>query len=153
MASGCVLVALVFQLVGIAGTGWLVSDPGGYGLFRVCAEGVCVRYGDEGLVAPDWLKAVQGFSIIGLLTILAVATLVVLHYVKENAAQYTIVAAIISGVSGLVILIEFAIYVAKSKDLLGNGVSLGYGFILTVIACVDCFVAAVFLFLAKNASG
>lgn len=43
VAVACCGVALIFQIVAVAGTGWVVSESGQVGLFRVCASGVCVE--------------------------------------------------------------------------------------------------------------
>jgi hypothetical protein len=46
IAIVCAAVGLIFQIVGVATTGWIVAKVGdaGFGLWEVCQLGVCISF-------------------------------------------------------------------------------------------------------------
>ncbi|PVD32083.1 hypothetical protein C0Q70_07511 [Pomacea canaliculata] len=144
VAIVCCGVAFIFQLVAVAGTGWLVISVGDnseeVGLFRLCVNGVCTEYQMNDL--EDWLKACQAFSILGLLTITGSLVLGILHFVLEDTAKVSVAGIASCAASVVFLIIELAVFGAETSSL-RKVYNFGYGFILSVIACILSFVAAV----------
>ncbi|PVD32076.1 hypothetical protein C0Q70_07504 [Pomacea canaliculata] len=151
VAVACCGVALIFQIVAVAGTGWVVSESGQFGLFRVCASGVCVEITSS--LSSDWWKAVQAFSIMGLLTILGSLALGILHFFKENNKELASAGIACCCVSVIFLIIELAVFGAEmvvgGRSVLGT-TQYGYGFILSVIACILSAIAAVLFGVGKR---
>ncbi|XP_025089922.1 uncharacterized protein LOC112561574 [Pomacea canaliculata] len=135
-AIACCGVALIFQLVAVAGTGWFVGNGIEEGLFRFCIFGSCGRLSE----GPDWLKACRAFSILGLLTIAGSLVLGIPHAVLDNSVlSFGCIAS--SAATALFLVVELAVFGAKTVDA-AKHLNYGYGFILSVIACVLSVIAA-----------
>ncbi|XP_025092903.1 uncharacterized protein LOC112563276 [Pomacea canaliculata] len=147
VAIACCGVALIFQLVAVVGTGWQVGEiqyPNGIvheedGLFRGCINDVCMEVQSTWL--PNWWKACQAFSILGLLTIAGGLLAGIQHAVSENTAKASL-AGIATCLSSTVFLtIEVAVFGAKSSE--SSAYQFDYGFYLSIAACVLSFISAV----------
>ncbi|PVD32082.1 hypothetical protein C0Q70_07510 [Pomacea canaliculata] len=144
VAIVCCGVALIFQIVAVVGTGWLVISVGGdsaeVGLFRSCTNGVCTTYKMNDL--EDWLKACQAFSILGLLAIAGSLVLGILHFVFEDTAKVSVAGIASCAASVVFLIIELAVFGAETS-VLRHAYNFGYGFILSVIACILSSITAV----------
>ncbi|XP_025091109.1 uncharacterized protein LOC112562226 isoform X1 [Pomacea canaliculata] len=145
VAIACCGVALVFQLVAVGGSGWRVDKEAEIesGLFRGCAYGFCSNIPSSEM--PDWFRATQAFSILGLFAIAGSLAVGILHAVLENTRVLSILAIGSCAASAGALLIEVAVYGGEMGDFIraAEGDSFGYGFILSIIACILSVGAAV----------
>ncbi|XP_025091103.1 lens fiber membrane intrinsic protein-like [Pomacea canaliculata] len=136
-AIACCGVALIFQLVAVAGTGWFAHDYTENGLFRSCYFGSCGNLSE----GPDWWKACQAFSILGLLTIAGSLVLGILHALLDNTRNLSLGGIASSAASALLLVAELAVFGGMTNEV-AEDINYGYGFILSVIACVLSAIAA-----------
>ncbi|XP_025092205.1 uncharacterized protein LOC112562853 [Pomacea canaliculata] len=144
VAIVCCVVALIFQLVAVVGTGWLVfsrGDRGGeLGLFRSCINGMCADVPSS--LMPDYWRVCQAYSILGLLTIAGSLVAGILHSVFEDTAKVSVAAIASCVASVLFLIIELVMFGLESSSLRHEtGLDFGYGFILSIIACILSFLA------------
>ncbi|KAK7092130.1 transmembrane protein 47-like [Littorina saxatilis] len=141
----CMGVALLFQIVGVATAGWLTQNTVGYGLWSVCDDnGNCVDY----TIIPDWFDAVRTFGILGLLVIIGAVVVGVLIMFMENQ-HLALIAAVISFVAAVCLLIEFAVFAGEHEEIFGSTLDYGYSFALTIVAFLLCLAGGVCFFLPK----
>ncbi|KAK7459686.1 hypothetical protein BaRGS_00038989 [Batillaria attramentaria] len=155
----CIGVALIFQIVGLATTGWTsgrtaVQSGFGFvtvdvdrGLWSACSGSSCADYSGD---LPDWLEACRAFSIIGLLVIVGSLVVGVLICFMDNK-MLPMIAAILAFVAAFCLLIEFAVFAGEYEDAFGDA-DLGYSFALTIVAFLLCIAAGV-CFLVPNFVG
>ncbi|PVD32077.1 hypothetical protein C0Q70_07505 [Pomacea canaliculata] len=143
VAIACCGVALLFQLVAVAGTGWRVNKQTGRetGLFRGCVYGVCSDIVSR--IMPDWFRATQAFSILGFFAIAGSLAVGILHAVLENTRVLSILGIASCAASVGALLIEVAVFGGGVGNDIYDYSSFGYGFILSVIACIVSVGAAV----------
>ncbi|XP_025091237.1 epithelial membrane protein 1-like [Pomacea canaliculata] len=138
VAIACCGVALVFQLVAVGGSGWAVNKQAEIeiGLFRTCFRGECNDI--QSSKQPDWFRATQAFSILGLLAIAGSLAVGILHAVLENTRVLCLLAIASCAASVVALLIEVAVFGGEMGDEIRatKDVSFGYGFILSIIACI-----------------
>ncbi|XP_025092376.1 uncharacterized protein LOC112562961 [Pomacea canaliculata] len=153
VAIGCSGVALVFQLVAVAGTGWLMFK-GDYlleqGLFRACArsQNICSAYD----YVKNWAKACQAFSILALGTTFCSCVLGILHILREETQALTRLAAGVNAIAAVYIAVEVGVFAGETMDLVTNTtftVSYGYGFYLSIVAGVLSVAAALFYIVGR----
>ncbi|XP_076456927.1 uncharacterized protein LOC143291142 [Babylonia areolata] len=164
VAGGVVGLALILQIVGLATPAWVTFEltypvlgvqtvSYNIGLWKVCASGNCRKISfssptfgddDDDDDVPDWLNACRAFGILGVLAMAASLFCAVLTCVmSDKAKMFTLVAAGVAAVGAVCSMIEFAVY-AREEPYLNQSsqhVSLGYSFILSVVAFVLAVVA------------
>lgn len=145
----CIGVALIFQIIGLATTGWLEIKAFDYGqgLWELCSGSDCqtISTGD-GL---EWLDAVRAFGILGILAIGACLIAGILVCFSENKIL-PMIAMIIAFVAAFCIMIEFAVYAGEGGNA---GYDYGYSFALTIVAFVLCLAAGACFLLPKILGG
>ncbi|XP_025092833.1 lens fiber membrane intrinsic protein-like isoform X3 [Pomacea canaliculata] len=137
VAIACSGVALVFQLVAVAGTGWLMWEASGHteedGLFRACFDGTCLSTTNN----VDWFVACQAFSILALLTIFFNVVVGVLHFFREDTSRLTLPAVALGAAAAVCVAVEVGVYADNTKNIISDSAnSYGYCFFLSVDAGV-----------------
>lgn len=149
----CIGVALIFQIIGLATTGWseIKAADYGVGLWKTCTGSKCDTYSTDNI--PDWLNAVRAFGILGILAIGACLVAGILICFSENKIL-PMLAMIIAFVAAFCIMIEFAVYAGERNKTanVGFATDYGYSFALTIVAFVLCLAAGV-CFLLPNILG
>ncbi|KAK7463935.1 hypothetical protein BaRGS_00038072, partial [Batillaria attramentaria] len=130
----CIGVALIFQIVGLATTGWTSGRT-------------AVQSGFGFVTVDDWLEACRAFSIIGLLVIVGSLVVGVLICFMDNK-MLPMIAAILAFVAAFCLLIEFAVFAGEYEDAVGDA-DLGYSFALTIVAFLLCIAAGVCFLVPK----
>ncbi|PVD32088.1 hypothetical protein C0Q70_07516 [Pomacea canaliculata] len=145
VAIACSGVALVFQLVAVAGTGWLMWEASGHteedGLFRACFDGTCLSTTNN----VDWFVACKAFSILALGTIFGNVVVGVLHFLREDTNRLTRLAVALGAAAAFCVAVEVGVYADKTKSLITDSAySYGYCFYLSIFAGVLSVVSAIF---------
>ncbi|KAK7463926.1 hypothetical protein BaRGS_00038063 [Batillaria attramentaria] len=152
----CIGVAFIFQIVGVAATGWAVGERSfsgmtvdvEYGLWSGCSGSSCASI-DDGADLPDWFEAVRAFAIIGLLVIVGCLVVAILIMFMENQ-MLPMIAAILAFVAAFCLLIEFAVYAGEREEFAPSEVfDLGYCFALTVVGFLLCIAAGICFIVPK----
>ncbi|XP_025092379.1 uncharacterized protein LOC112562962 [Pomacea canaliculata] len=153
-AIACSGVALIFQLVAVAGTGWITSSGGDMGLFRFCVYTppfniyVCARFTD----ATDYWLACQVFSLLGEGTIFASFVIGVLHLFREDTTRLTVPVTALSAVSVAILVVEVGVFAGKTSAVYAITPTYGYGFYLSIAAAVLSLVSTILHAVGRFAS-
>ncbi|XP_025092705.1 uncharacterized protein LOC112563158 [Pomacea canaliculata] len=141
-------VALVFQLVTVAGAGWLVI-PGGCDGNKTRSVGLFPRYQNdlrflvEYSEYSEWWTVCQVFSLLGLLAIVESLCIGILHCFLENTSVLSPHALAACAAAETFLIIELVVFDSMMRDINQNVFTTGSGFICSVIASVLIFDAAV----------
>lgn len=148
IAIGAVGIAFLFQVIGVAGTGWLVKDSLQIGLWKRCivesATSKCIEVRD----VPHWQETVRAFGLMGVLVMGHSLFCGLLLCFTNNHQKYITLGAIGGALVGAIFsLIEWAVYVGETDTSIRE--YLGYSFGLTVTATILCFISAIFFFIGR----
>lgn len=154
-ALSCIVVAIIFQIVGLSSVGWVRFDSelgdfndGMIGLWKACNDRGCM---DIPLV-PAWLGAVRAFGILATLACITCLAAMVTSFFVRRFKIIGLLTPIAAVVAACFELLEVAIFGGMTGSRIENSSkhSFSYCLPLTVIALILSVVASVVFFVGQK---
>ncbi|XP_062603490.1 lens fiber membrane intrinsic protein-like [Saccostrea cucullata] len=136
LVFGCLFLfmAIILDVIGLATSYWFSADKNGVkfygGLWKSCLDipasqvHECKKYDD----VPDWLKAVRGFGLIGVLISAIALISASLKICLKNRISLLIIAIILSFMSALCTVVSISVFARKYPNLVGEGIRKDFNF-------------------------
>ncbi|XP_052686875.1 peripheral myelin protein 22-like [Crassostrea angulata] len=145
------ILGLVIDVIGVASPYWILADEDGVkvngGLWQMCTSASDVSECSDFTKVQDWLKAVRGFGILGILLLLIAVLTAFVRICMKDRTCVLVFTIVLSFMAAVCIVISVSVFGKKYNTIVKNSsiFSFHYAFVSCILSIIISVIAGIFM--------
>nr|XP_034319326.1 uncharacterized protein LOC105334350 [Crassostrea gigas] len=151
------ILGFVIDVIGVASPYWILGEAGGkkayMGLWQMCSSVTgCIDFAE----VPDWIKAVRGFGILGIIFLLIAVLSAFFRICLKERAWVLVFAIVLSFMAAICNVISVSVFGEKFHEIVKDSsiFTFHFAFVFCILSTIITGIAGIFLIVevAKRSS-